>query len=557
MTDLTRRRFALALAAVLSIGVALRALPLWQSPLPFNPDGIIHARNAEITVRTGEIPLAMDGVFADDLAFASFLATLELLTGVGSLRVSQPVIAVVGTIPALLAVVLARRFGRELGWSRRSIRAAGLLAGALLAFEGMYLYRSMPVDEQTAGLVVVPLAVLAVVYGLWTDDRRWLVVAIPLLVSIPPLHNLESVLVGLSLAALAGHAAVTPGRRRTTAVAAGALAVGFWVFLAAYNTGVESFTPTGATQNERVTERPGLLLAWVVFAVTGVAWFGRMRDRTQRVVLLAPFLVLFGLLSVNATIPVFPGLSETPLSFLLPTLALVLPVVVACWGYPVAARPSASRAVLVGLFAGPLTMLGFVLSADLTPVYFATGTRTHWFLHLPVMGLAAAGAVVVFRERLPGRKPARVALAGVLVCSVVVSVPIAFGGLSVYSYQGVTTPGEFSASTFAHERVPGTWASDDHLVRISQYHPPNGSGTTAPVYSWVHDPDAPPPDCAVVTKDSWSTVGAQFYPRPPASLDRGRLDGLDRTHDRVYHGGSTDGIRLFRPTSVATGTNCE
>lgn len=556
MSNWTRVRFALGLLAIVSTGIALRSLSLLQSPLPFNPDGIIHARNAEITARTGQLPLSLDAVFVDDLGFGAFLAIIELLTGIPSLTVSQPVIAVVGTFPAVLAAVIARRFGIQLGWDIRSARVAGLLAGALLALEGVYLYRSMPVDEQTPGLSLVPLALVAVVYSLWTDDRRWLAVALPLLVYIPTLHNLESILLGLSLAALLGLAVVTPGDRRRVAVAAGALVIGYWLYLVAYNVGLEAFTPTAPHQNERVTAAPGLFSAWIILVFAGIAWFRRIRDRTKRAVLLVPFLVLFGVMGVNAAVPVFPGLPQTSPRFLFVTLALFIPTFVACWGYPDVADPPVNHTVLVALFAGPLTLIGFVLSAELTPVYFATGARTHWFLHLPVMIIAGVAVASLFRGRLSNQPVFRMAIVGLLLVSVVVSVPVAFAELSVYSYQGITTEGEFAASTFAHDRIPGRWVSDDHLVRISRYHPPGGSGAVAPVYSWVQDASAPPPDCTIVTKDSWTTVGAQFYPRPPATVTADRLESLDRTHHHIYDGGAADRMRVFQPRSESSQNAC-
>lgn len=555
MSSITQRRFTLALLAVVTVGIALRSIPLWHSPLPFNPDGIIHARNAELAVETGHVPLSMDGVFTDDLGFASFLAVLQLLTGVQSLHIGQPVIAVIGTMPAILAAVLARRVGLGLDWSPGTARVAGLIAGTLLATEGVYLYRSAPVDEQTPGLFLLPLAITAVVYGLWTDDRRWLLAALPLLVYLPPLHNLESVLVGLSLIALFGLAAVRLDKRRKTLLAVGVVTVGYWGYLVAYTLGVTAFTSTAPHQFDRLTNAPGLLVAWTIVAVFGILWSQRLGSRTQRAVLLAPFMALFALMSINTIVPIFPGLPQTRLAFLIPTLALFIPVFIACWGYPLLARPGLNHAMLVTLIAGPLILIGFAVSAELSPVYFATGTRTHWFLHLPIMILAGATTAYLFKAHLHTRRTLQMVFIGVLVLSVSLSIPIAFAELSIYSYQGITTPGEFAASTFAHEHAPETWASDDHLVRISRYHPPNGSGTVAPVYAWTQNVSVPPPACHVVTKESWTTVGAQFYPRPPATISPDRLNGLDTVSHRVYHGGGSDSIRTFLPTSQA-GESC-
>lgn len=154
-----RRRLALSLAAVVAIAVALRAGPLWQSPLPFNPDGIIHAAHAQTTVATGELPLAT--LATDDLVFTAFLATVAQVLDVPPMLVAQPVIAVVGALPVLVAAAIARRIVRRVGWSPSRAAFVAVLAAGLLAIEGVNLHRTMPVDEQTLGLLFVPLVVLA------------------------------------------------------------------------------------------------------------------------------------------------------------------------------------------------------------------------------------------------------------------------------------------------------------------------------------------------------------------------------------------------------------
>lgn len=146
----TAHRALTTLAAIVAVGIALRALPLWQSPHPFNPDGFLHARNAERTIRSGRFPLSI--MATDDLGFGALLAVVQALTGVKSLTLAQPLIAIVGTAPALIAAALAFRTGRRLGFPASRARFTAVLAATLLAVEGLYLYRSMPVDEQTLGL---------------------------------------------------------------------------------------------------------------------------------------------------------------------------------------------------------------------------------------------------------------------------------------------------------------------------------------------------------------------------------------------------------------------
>ncbi|QLH81353.1 hypothetical protein [Halosimplex pelagicum] len=545
----TPRRTLAALTAVFAVGVALRALPLWQSPLPFNPDGLVHARNVHRTVRTGHFPLSI--MATDDLGFGALLAVAQSVTGVRSVALAQPLIAVVGTVPALVAGALATRTSRHLGLAPDRARFAGLLATLLLAVEGIYLYRSMPVDEQTPGLSLLAIAVVSVVAALWSDDRRWFLVALPALLVVPPLHNLEGFVLGLTLLVLAGLAALPRTRSQVPASAALALAVGFWGYFAAYNIGLARLTTAQLTQTGRLTAAPGLLVAWLILCFTVVALVSRSRPRTQRVLLAAPFLTLFALLAVNAVSPVFPGTPTTTRGTLLPALPLLVPILVAVWAYPFLHRTTESNVAVVALAAGPLALIGFALSAALTPAYLDTAVRTHWFLHLPVLALAAVGCAVAVRSVAPDRRRVRTLAVCALVVAVAVSIPVAFAGLSLHPYKGVTTTGEFTASTFAHDHVEGPWTSDNHLVRITNYHSTNVSGTETPLYDWITNPDALPPSCPVVTKDSWVTVGAQFFPQPPATVASDRFRSLHHGSHRVYHGGSTQTLTVLKPRRVS------
>jgi len=546
----TPRRTLAALTAVFAIGVALRALPLWQSPLPFNPDGLVHARNAHRTVRTGRFPLSI--MATDDLGFGALLAVAQSVTGVRSVALGQPLIAAIGTVPALVAGALAARTSRQLGLAPGRARFAGLLATLLLAVEGIYLYRSMPVDEQTPGLSLLAIAVVAVVAALWSDDRRWFLVALPALLVIPPLHNLEGFVLGLTLLVLAGLAALPWTRSRARAPAALALAVGFWAYFAAYNVGLARLTPARIIQTGRLTAAPGLLVAWLILCLAVVALVSRSRPRSQRALLAVPFLALFALLAVNAVSPVFPGTPATARGTLLPALPLLVPILAAVWAYPFLRRAPEANVATVALTVGPLALVGFALSAALTPAYLDTAVRTHWFLHLPVLALAAVGCAVAFRSVVPDRQQVRTLVVCALVVTVAVSIPVAFAGLSLHPYKGVTTTGEFAASTFAHEHIDGSWTSDNHLVRITNYHSTDISGTETTLYDWITNPDAPPPNCPVVTKESWVTVGAQFFPRPPAMVASDRFRSLHHRAHRVYHGGSTQTLTVLAPRRMST-----
>jgi len=541
------------LVAVLAVGVALRSLTLWQSPLPFNPDGLNHARNAQRAVRTGRFPLSI--MATDDLAFAALLATVQSITGVRAVQISQPLIAVVGTVPALVAGGVAARTSRRLGLPARRARFAGVLAATLLAVEGFYLYRSMPVDEQTPGLSLLAIAVLAIVAAVWTSDRRWLLVALPPVLVLPPLHNLESFVLGITSLVLVGLATVSRARERLRTGWSVAIALAFWAYFAVYNVGLATLTPAEIIQSGRLTAAPDLLLAWVILSLCALAVVPRLHPWSKRTLLGTPFVILFVLLALNTLGPVFPGTPTTTTGILLPAVGLLVPIGAAVWVVPSLGRALDTEATVLALLAGPLVLIGFALSAALTPQYLDTAMRTHWFLHLPVLALAAVACAVGFGHQLATRQAVRTVAVCMLVLAVLVSLPVAFAGLSVHPYKGVTTTGELSASTFAQEHVAGQWTSDNHLVRITDYRSASVNASERTLYEWVHNPESPPPDCPVITKSSWTTVGAQFFPRPPATVAPDRLHALHADSNRIYDGGSTQSLTIVVPTEYA-GAGC-
>lgn len=539
---------SLGLLAVAAIAVALRAGPLHLSPLPFNPDGIIHARNARTALAAGQLPLAQLGT--DDLLFTAFLSSGADLTGVRPRYIAQPVMAVVGAVPCLLAVTYGARLARDRGWPARQATMAGLLAGGLLAVDGLYLHRSMPTDEQTLGLLFVPLLVVVAVRA-FTGAWRWTVVAAIVLVALPATHNLDALLAALALTglaalAVAGHLRV--GTRR---------ALGFglagWLLLVGYTYGMAWATPAEVIQSARLTDVPGLVLAWVLVLVLGLAWFVQTTRRTQYAVGVGAFGGMFGLLALNALVPVFPGTQTTPPAMLAGILPLLLLAVIAAWSTP---RSLTSRTgiALAALFGGVLSLIGLALTAGLTPDYLNLAYRAQTFLHLPTMVLAGVGGVALLvrhRPRLDGR--VRAVALGLMVLAAATSIPVAFGGLSLLSYKGVTTPAELHTSEFAADHVPQTWAADDHIGRLTSnledvVERREAGATTAPVAAWTRG-GGPPPACPTVIQDSWSTVGAQLFPFPPAIIDADSLARF-RTHNNVvYAAGTPDPLRLVTPTA--------
>lgn len=537
-----RSRAWLASLAVVLVAVAMRTLPLWHSPLPFNPDGIHQARWAAATLRNGSLPLAR--LATDDLLFPPLLAVVGRILGVQPMLVAQPVTAIVGAVPCLLGIAVTRRVARQWGWARRRAVAAAILAGALLAVEGLYLHRSMATDEQIVGMLFVPLTAVIVARAYATGRQAWAVPVAVLLVAFGPLHNLDAVVIGLTLTIVTA-LVVTRARIRRAAPLVGVTGA-YWLYIAGYHLSVARFTPAGINQQTRLTARPGLLLAWVIFVAGVAVWLVNARQRTQRLLLGSGFALLFALVAVNAVVPVFPGTPSTHPVVLAGLLPLGLPVALAIWILPALDQAGPERLAIGGLLAAPFVLLGMAVTASLTPQYLNTAYRTTTFLHFPVLVLAALGTIALTGrlasdavDRSHIRRGLRGGVVVVVLVAAAASVPIAFGGLSILNYKGVTTPAELEASQFAAAHARGSWTSDNHLVRIQ---PRTGSnGTEAPVYEWLRGGNRPP-ERFVLAQQSWTTTGAQFYPAPPETLSDAAYSEWRRTNNVVYVSGSGDRI---------------
>jgi len=542
------RRYRLGVVAVFAVAVAMRSLPLWRSPLPFKADGLFYAAEATDALALGRLPLAR--MATDDAGFASLLVELSLVTGVDPWLVAQPASSLIGALPVLIVIPVARRVCRHRGWSVERARLAGLLAGAFLAVEGLYLHRAMVTDEQTAGLFVVPLALFALHRATATDRPAWWLAGVALLALLPPLHNLDAMVAAIAMTGLVGVAAVR-GRPARAVAKLALLTAGFWVVFPAYHVLTERFTPAVIIQEARFTEIPGLVGAWMLVGVLALAWATRLRPRTQRLAGWSVFGAMFGLLVLNAWRAVFPEMPRTPPVVLALLLPLAIPAALAAWRGP--DLQGGDGPPMLALGAAATVVIGVSLTAALTPVYLGTAYRTSLFLHVPVAVPVGVGvAAAMDNRRVAGRPSLRVGVAAAVLVSAVVSAPLAFGGLAPFNYRAVTPPAELAGAEFARSHVEGPWAADDHTRRVAGARFEGGNATVTPVFDWLVD-GRPPPDCATLLKRSWSTRGTQFLTTGVIRLPEEAYERWRATSHVVYDGGGRDRISLGLPRGHAAG----
>lgn len=549
MTD--RRSYALVLFAVFAVAAAMRTIPLYWSPLPHVLDGFAHAGHARETLAAGHVPLSTD-LRADLLVITSLTSVASLVTGEAPLYVIQPALSVIGAAVPLLGMAFARRLGEDLGWPARKVRAAALATGLLLAVQGLFLRHTSIPDPEPMGQLYAFLAVLSL-HRLLAGrgaTRRWLVPLAVLLGTFPILHKFSTFNAALAVTALVGAALARRPRKRTAALGVGVSAA-FWAVFVGYYELVERFGILGVAYVSLVRTNPGLFVAWVVVLVVGVAWYQRISTRSRRTLFFLPFGLLFVLVAVNAVRPVFPGTIRSEPTVLMLVSFLAVPVCFAGYGLFALSRRYETATAVTALLGGPLAIIYFSLTANLTPDFFATAIRGQAFLHVPtfvLVGLAAAG--VGWRAHGRTRRPSvRAGLLAALAISTLLTVPIAFVALDTLDYPGTTHESEFAAVEHSATYVDGRWATDHGPMRVGRTTFGAAAGM-APSRTWLRG--GPAPSCPMLSFDGWVTNGANFWPAAPQETHRARYEATLAERHVVYAANGRESIALSLPRGEAT-----
>jgi hypothetical protein len=546
-----RRTVKLLAIVLLWAGLARAAILHW-SPYPATLDGFFYVRSVELVGATGHVPTPIDW---DRTAMTAFLATVREVLGTAPLRLLQPLSAVLGLGPVLIAVVLLRRLlGTVHGVSAGGTRVGVALTGGVLAVEGLFVRRSGVPDEELLGLLFVPL--VAYTFHRWLqmereeERERWAVLTVVVLIVLPMTHSLSTV-VALLVLGVVGVVHTAAGWRPAvgTSALAGVLfglacAVGYYSLALVSPALTRSYT-------DRLLASPRLLGAWCLLLGLGVVWFVRTSARIQRVVVGANLLAWIGLLGANLRTPIYVGTVPTPpilLALILPLTALV---VAAALGIDRVANRHEGGAAVLGLFAAPVVLVDYFLTAGLSPDLFDAMLRVQTFAHVPVAIMAGAFVATRFTggvgATVEWRRFGRAAFVLVLL-GAVATAPLSVMALDAATIPGTTTPQAFAGAGFTAAHVNGTWASDDQVRRVGGLYYSN-SADIEPVARWARD--GPSPDVPVLATPAWTDRGIHQYPRPPAQVDENRFDEWRATGQVVYTTGGpgTDG-RYFLVVSA-------
>ncbi|WP_396611648.1 hypothetical protein ACH9L7_15845 [Haloferax sp. S1W] len=541
-----RRRALLVLLTGVALALFLRALPLYWSSYPSTLDGFDYAWFAQTAAETGGLVFEMR---ADNLGFTVLLSVVTVLTDTLAVRVIQPLATVIGASICFVAAVIARRVVRDYGYRDAFATKVGAVTAVLLAIQGLFLRRTSVPDEEILGILLVITLAFALHLALRSSGPRWWAVVVPILVVFPLTHTFSTFIAALVVTALVvRHLSVRLSIRSLPGP--GALSAGFWAYMFFYYRYAEASTPLSVPYVDRVTTYPGLFLAWIIVLAIGIVWVQRTGLRIKRVSYLAVAGSFFAIVGVNAISPIFPGTTATPRTILILVSFLGAFAVIAALGLDIFGAYRGG-VIPTAVFLAPVTIIGFGLTASLTPEYYDTVMRAQTFLHIPV---ALLGGVVIVRllERAAqstSRRLLRLSLVAVVLLATLATAPLAYLTMDTATVPSTTYESEFEGVRFASTHSDGVWVSDHSLTRVGVHYFRHPIAVTG-VASWLTG--GPSPQCPVVSQRSWTTTGAHLFPTAPETVDTDTYERWTTTRNVVYANSGNDPVVISKPTGEST-----
>jgi hypothetical protein len=545
MSSEQNQQMFLALAALLGVALLLRAGPLYWSQYPSTLDGFGYAANAQKTIDSGSLQLT--GARADNLFFTMVLVIPSLVFDATALRVTQPAATVIGTSICLVGVVIARRAIKK---SRLnvSVPSVTLAATGLLAVEGIFLRRTTVPDSDLVGILFVLLVAVSLQYAYQTGYPRWYGITALLLLTFPILHTLTSLVAAL---VITGITARYISSRLTLRSFLGGLTVagGFWAYIVVYYHTAETSLSLFVPYIDRVTAYPGLFVAWIIVLVIGMVWLQYTNVRLRQLIFFGAIGLFFSMAGINALTPVYPGTANTPQIVLVLVVLLGFISLSAALSLDIIGDRDGGT-VLLALFLAPSVIIGFSLTASLTGEYYSTALRTQTFLHFPIIAIGSVTIARLLTSNDVGgmHRAFRIAAAVVVVTATVTTVPLAFINLDTGSKYSTTLDSEYESVAFVSAEYPHAWTTDDSLGRVGANL--DARVSTSPAASWLAG--GPPPDCAVLSQESWATTGAHLFPSSPEAIDPDIYAEWRSSRNVIYTSSGLDPIAVSVPRTNAT-----
>ncbi len=530
----------LYLASLLAVALTVRLVQLLLSSLPYNIDSFAQIAIAEEMLISGQWTLDATSTNAGNLKLPFLpllLATLAAITGLSPLDLAVPLaigLSLLGIL-GLYTLVLTLTGSRVTAW----------IAGLVLALLGPFIFLSSTLMKEALGLALLPLLLWLVWHR---ANPRYRIMGAGLLLVFPLIHHLTTLMAFgfISLLFLLQHAQRywedrgswrEAGKDLLSGPALFPVALGYYAAV-----GMEGFTEVWKPDEVALFLSVALLMAAAGLLLASNTrarpWFALSKARRRASLLDQKSIAIVGaflLVLVNLYRPIFPGTVATSPLLLLGALAYLPLVFLALIGLNLyRLSPQREKALPVVLLLVPLTVILYALLRGLDPLSHVILYRSIDFLDF---GIALTVAVAVVSQRGRWRR----VLVGVLVVSLLATVPMAYASERVFQVQNTTYAYEWAA--LSHLSGAGAPAphTDQRLASVMAWYFGVPADGTLPL---ILEFNQPLPDGILLLEENWGSRGAQVHPFPFIPIAEERLAGLVAGHNLIYHGG-TEGNAIF------------
>lgn len=536
----SRVNLKLTVLIVLSIlAFSTRVVPYSFSSLPFNNDGMTEARIAEDILLIGHLSFPDESYYADTYsvvtpAYNTMLAFSSSVIGIDTYTLAQSLVAVFAVLTVVAGYTIALRISRDI--------TGALSAALVLALLGTFVFLTGSAWKGSLGVAMLVLLIFAFINR---SDRRFLLLELVVLVSLPLAYHLVTILAYLLLAYLTLWSVLMAfvGKRISSShlIDLSVICVAsFGAYLYYLNASFQRLSEYGSMEN--------LILMLLVFLTlvcsTGYV-FIRKNSLSFSFAPVAGTVVVI-VVFIDYYDPIFPYVQGYFPSVVMLGFIYALIVAFGWFGFELLARSNSRyRSIPFGVFLPVPTLFLVTMLSGLDLEVHKVFYRTFDYADI---GLAFGIAVVAASLSKPRL---RIIFSTVLLLILICSFPFAYATATLLGDRHDSQEFEVDALTWIRESVDDSTQlrSDERIAYNARALFDFGKDPSLPSRLVSGDPLSP--SIVNVLLEEWMTVGVNDYPRGHPILDECYVNAVLTYSNVLYIGGPAScNMIVFQTTIV-------
>ena len=436
---------SIAVIALCLGGMALRLVPLAQSPYPYILDGLGEARFAEDISSSGRLSPDIDASYAETHTistplFDTFLAMSSLIIVDNPLFLIQKLIPVFSGMLLLGAFVLACRFTGS--------RRVGVLALMALASYGPFVIITQASWKECIGLSLFPIVLISFQYR---AEARMRILSSFLILSMPFIHHFMALIVLLTISfATSSDFIIAFRKKKLNSINI----IDLIIAIIAIDEALVYYSLVHFDRLEYLTPQTGLylFLGLAVVIAIGVYYLSsrRITQAGSKIFLAVTSILVAVLFAMNVVSPIGTIEASAISMISMPMAVCVVLMILGIWGISIFSKTmEKSKTLFYAYLSAPATLIiyAFLRAEDLISLDIIT--RTVDLLDIGIFIGAGIALVLVVKESKRIRAPVVAIIASLALIS---TIPIA---LDSERYVGTRN------TVFAFEIDAIEWAVDN------------------------------------------------------------------------------------------------